>query len=125
MIVGTGVDLVDARRVQQLLARYGDRFLRRVFLPSEVAYCRRGQTNHLSFAAHIAAKESASKAIGTGWRRGVHWKCFEVIHEPSGRPTLRMHGRAREIALELGVKRASVSLSHDDCYAIAHVILEG
>ena len=124
MIIGIGVDLVHAHRVRELIDRYGDRFLLKIFLPNEIRYCQHGRTNHLSFAAHIAAKEACSKAIATGWRQGVHWKCFEVTHEPSGKPTITMHGRALEIAAQLGVSHVAVSLSHDDEYAIAQVVME-
>lgn len=124
MIIGIGVDLVHAGRVRELIDRYGDRFLQRIFMPDEISYCLRGRTNHLSFAAHIAAKEACAKAIGTGWRQGVHWKCFEVTHEPSGKPTITIHGRALEIADELGVGRVAVSLTHDTEYAIAQVVME-
>ena len=124
MIVGIGVDLVHAQRVRELIDRYGDRFLQKIFLPNEIRYCLRGRTNHLSFAAHIAAKEACAKALGTGWRQGVHWKSFEIMHESSGKPTIAMHGRAREIADELGVARVAISLSHDDAYAIAQAVME-
>ncbi|MCS6861064.1 MAG: holo-ACP synthase, partial [Abditibacteriales bacterium] len=96
LICGVGVDIVNIARVQSLLERYGDRFVRRVFLPGEIAYCRRRHACVEAFAAHVAAKEAAAKALGTGWRRGVHWKCVEVVHEPSGKPTLKLHARARD-----------------------------
>ncbi len=124
MIVGLGLDVVHTPRVRDLIARYGDHFLDKLFQPAEVAYCRRGRMNHLSFAAHIAAKEAASKALGTGWRQGVHWKLVEVAHEPSGQPTVVLHGRARARADELGVARIHVSLTHDGEYALAQVVFE-
>jgi holo-[acyl-carrier protein] synthase len=124
MIYGVGVDIVKIERVQSLLERYGERFLRRVFLPGEIAYCRRRQACAEAFAAHVAAKEAAAKALGTGWRRGVHWKCVEVVHERSGKPTLALHHRAREIAAHAGVTNMQVSLTHDGGFALAFVVLE-
>lgn len=124
MIVGLGSDLVHTLRVRELIARYGDHFLEKIFLPEEVSYCRRGRMNHLSFAALIAAKEATSKALGTGWRQGLHWKLVEVLHEPSGKPTVVLHGRARERAAELQMARIHLSLSHDGDYALAQVVLE-
>ena len=64
------------------------------------------------------------KAIGTGWKRGVRWRDFEVANLPSGKPTLRLHGRAAELATELGVQRISLSLTHTSELGMAHVILE-
>jgi holo-[acyl-carrier protein] synthase len=124
MIFGVGVDIVKVERVQSLLERYGERFLRRVFLPGEIAYCRRRHACAEAFAAHVAAKEAASKALGTGWRRGVHWKCVEVVHERSGKPTLKLHDRAREITERAGVTNMQVSLTHDGGFALAFVVLE-
>jgi len=76
------------------------------------------------YAARFAAKEAGMKAIGTGWRRGVTWQDFEVSNLPTGSPTLRLHGRAAEVAAELGVKRISLSLTHTAANGMAFVILE-
>lgn len=124
MIWGSGVDIVDVQRVEAMIARYGERFLKKVFTPSEIAYCGRRRFGHQNYAARIAAKEAGSKAIGTGWRQGVHWKNFEVTRAPSGKPTLAVHGRAKEIIEAAGVINMTLSMSHDESFAIAHVILE-
>jgi holo-[acyl-carrier protein] synthase len=124
LIVGVGVDIVKVERVQELLERFGERFLRRLFLPGEIAYCQRRNPSAQHFAAHVAAKEAASKALGTGWRRGVHWKCVEVIHEPSGKPTLQLHGAAQTIADQLGATNLQVSLTHDGGLAVAFVVVD-
>jgi holo-[acyl-carrier protein] synthase len=110
--------------VHNFLERYGERFTRRCFTPHEIEQCARYAHPAERFAGCIAAKEAASKALGTGWRRGVHWKNFEVAHEPSGKPTLRIHGRAAEIASQMGVKNVVVSLTHDAGVAAATVIFE-
>jgi holo-[acyl-carrier protein] synthase len=124
MIWGSGVDIVDVGRVEALIQRFGDRFLKKVFTPGEIAYCSRKRFGHQNYAARIAAKEAGSKAIGTGWRQGVHWKNFEVTRAPSGKPSLAVYGRAKEIVEAAGVTSVSLSLSHDDRYAIAQVIME-
>lgn len=124
-IVGCGVDLAEVGRIGGAIERYGERFLARVFTPGERAYVDRKKNRYERYAARFAAKEAAMKAIGTGWKNGVTWQDFEVTNLPSGRPTLRLSGKAAEIAEELGVRAVSLSLSHTESLAIAQVILEG
>ena len=125
MIIGLGIDICNIERVASFLERYGDRFTQRCFTAREIQHCARYANQGEQFAARIAAKEAASKALGTGWRRGVHWKCFEVAQEPSGKPFLRVHGRAAEIASQMGVRHINLSISHDAGVAVAIVIFEG
>ena len=125
MIVGMGVDMAEVERVRAAMERHGERFLRRVFTPAEIAYCRRFKNSHERFAARFAAKEAAMKALGTGWRRGVSWQDFELTNLPSGKPCLRLSGRALEICHSLGGSRVLVSLTHTGAHALAQVIIEG
>ncbi len=124
MILGLGLDVSRLDRVEEFIARYGERFARRILTDAEKADCFRVKNPAERVAGCIAAKEAASKALGTGWRQGVHWKCFEVAHLPSGKPTLLIHGRARELADALGVKSAHLSITHDAGIAAAVVIFE-
>ncbi len=124
MILGTGVDIVEVQRVGAAIERFGDRFLKRIFTPSEIQYCDPKPNRIERYAARFAAKEAGLKAIGTGWRNGVAWKEVEVRRESGGRPTLAFSGRAADFAERLGMKRASLSLSHTAEHAIAQVILE-
>lgn len=125
MVIGLGVDICRIDRVERFLERYQTRFTNRCFTSSEVRHCSRFGKSAEQFAARLAAKEAASKALGTGWRQGVHWKCFEVEHHPSGKPFLRVHGRAAEIASAMGVRNINLSLTHDAGAAVAVVIFEG
>lgn len=126
MIVGTGIDQIDIARIAQSIARYGSRFLERVYTPEEIAYCERKRQNAAeSFAARFAAKEAAAKALGTGIGAGVTWREIEVTRAPGSRPLLRLHGRAAEIATILGVHASSLSITHTGSIAMAMVILEG
>ena len=125
MIAGSGIDVVDIVRIQRIIDRFGQRFLDRVYLAAEQAYCLRKRNSAESFAARFAAKEAAAKALGTGISNGVNWLEIEVIREPSGRPTLRFHGRAAQIASHLGVVRSALSLTHTAEIAMASVVLEG
>lgn len=124
-VVAIGVDLVELDRIQGMLARHPDRFLERCFTPGERAYCaesERLRTERL--AARFAAKEAAFKAIGTGWAEGVAWTDAEVVHDGAGRPTLRVAGRAAEIARGLGIDRWHLTISHSRGAAIAMVVAE-
>ena len=124
MIVGSGIDLVEIDRIHRSIERYGTRFLNRIYTPAEQAYCLRKRKSAESFAARFAAKEAAAKALGTGISFGVSWLEIEVVREFSGRPTLRFHGRAAQIAWRLGVARAALSLTHTATLAQASVVLE-
>jgi len=125
MLVGTGIDLTEIPRIQKSIARFGDRFLDRIYTPREKAYCLRKRNSAESFAARFAAKEAAAKALGTGISYGVTWLEIEITREPSGRPGLAFHGRAAQLASRLGVVRAALSLTHTDDLAMASVALEG
>src|ERR1700691_3526248 len=105
MIVGSGIDLVEIGRIQQSMDRYGQRFLDRIFTGAEQEYCLRKRKSAESFAARFAAKEAGAKALGTGISHGVSWLEIEVVREPSGKPTIRFHGRSAAIAAPLGVTR--------------------
>jgi holo-[acyl-carrier protein] synthase len=124
MIVGTGVDLAEVHRIRASVERFGDRFVRRIYTVSEIAYVERKANRYERYAARFAAKEAGMKAIGTGWKRGVTWQDFEVANLPSGKPTLRFHGVAAQIADRLGVRHVSLSLTHTSELGMAHVILE-
>jgi holo-[acyl-carrier protein] synthase len=124
MIIGTGVDLAEVDRIQRSIERYGQRFIERIYTPAEIAYVERKANKFERYAARFAAKEAGMKAIGTGWRRGVRWRDFEVANLPSGKPTLRFHGVAAQFAERLGVKNVALSMTHTAEVAMAHVILE-
>jgi holo-[acyl-carrier protein] synthase len=125
LILGTGTDLAEVDRVRKAIERHGDRFIQRICTSVEIAYVQRKANRFERYAARFAAKEAGMKAIGTGWRRGVGWHDFEVVNLPTGRPTLRLHGVAAEVAAKMGVQRIHLSLTHTKDLAMAFVILEG
>lgn len=124
MILGTGVDLAEVGRIQASIERYGERFTRRVFTEREIAYAERKANKYERYAARFAAKEAGMKALGTGWSGGITWKDLEVTNLSSGRPTLALHGVARDVAGRLGVKTIHLSLTHSSAEAMAWVVLE-
>jgi holo-[acyl-carrier protein] synthase len=95
MILGIGNDIIDIRRIEATLARYGDRFVERVFTEVEQRKSDRRRNRAASYAKRFAAKEACSKALGTGLRNGVFWRDMGVVNLPSGRPTLVLTGGAR------------------------------
>ena len=94
MIIGIGSDIVDIRRIEQTFARFGDRFLERIFTDVERAKSDRRAQRAASYAKRFAAKEACAKALGTGLRAGVFWRDMGVINLPSGKPTMRLTGGA-------------------------------
>ena len=124
MVVGLGTDLTEIARIARSIERHGERFLARIYTPGEIAYCQRKRSFAESFAARFAAKEAAAKALGTGISRGVSWQEFEVTRAPSGKPSLLLHGRAAQLAAQLGVVSTALSLTHAREFAMAVVIFE-
>ena len=125
MIVGVGIDLVEIARVRRLVEGKGDRALQRLFTDGELAYANRKTDPFPHLAARVAAKEATFKAFGQhdGYR-SIAWKEMEVVSGADGNPTLRLHGNAAKLAIELGVTRLWVSLSHSQSAAGAVVIIE-
>jgi len=125
MIVGSGVDICEVERVRKALeSDHGRRFKERVFTAGEIAYAERRANRFERFAARFAAKEAGMKALGTGWRGGVTWHDFEVANLPSGRPTLRLHGKAAQLAGQMGVRNIALSLTHTAAQGLAVVLME-
>ena len=124
MIVGTGIDIAEVPRIREVIARHGERFLKRVFTEGEIQYCESKANRVERYAARFAAKEAGMKAIGTGWNHGVRWRDIEVARKPGGRPTLLLHGKAAEFAAKLGATNIALSLTHTAEEAMAQVILE-
>ena len=121
---GIGIDLVPVARMREVMARWQERFVARVFTPDEIAYCRSRRDPAPHFAARFAAKEAGLKALGTGLRLGVSWRELEVQRERGGPPVLVLRGRSREIARQRrGADRMLLALSHDGDYAIAQAML--
>ncbi len=114
-ITELGVDIIRVSRIRETLERFGQRFALRVLTPAEAAYVR---TNAERFAGRWAAKEAVSKVLGLGVR-GVGWRDIEVVRLPTGQPAVRLSGRARSRAEQLGMGRISLSITHEREYAVA------
>ena len=128
MIVGIGSDLCNIRRVEETLARYGDRFIQRCFTPVEQRKSEGRKQRAASYAKRFAAKEACSKALGTGLSKGVYWRDMGVVNLPSGKPTMQLTGGAAERLAKLipPGHEAVIHLSITDEFptAMAYVIIE-
>jgi len=124
MIAGIGSDIVSVQRIREAAERHGRRFLDRIFTAAELAYSRGKAREFEHLAARFAAKEALTKALGTGVSGGVLLSDAEVRNNAEGKPEMVLHGRAREGADALGVRRIHLTLSHADLYAVAFVVLE-
>ena len=124
-ILGTGVDIVETARIAGSLERHGGRFLARVFLESEQAYCKKMTAPESCYAARFAAKEAVAKAFGTGIGAELGWLDIEVQRKPSGEPFIVLHGLGAQTAARLGITDLRLSLSHSDHYAVAHALALG
>ncbi|HET6668596.1 MAG TPA: holo-ACP synthase [Pyrinomonadaceae bacterium] len=124
MIVSIGIDIIEVRRVREVLKRTPT-FAERVFTEAERAYCdSRGVVAPQHYAARFAAKEAALKALQTGWRGGISWHDVEIAAHDSGAPYLVLHGMAKELMENSGASKAHLSMSHTAEHAIAEVVLE-
>jgi holo-[acyl-carrier protein] synthase len=96
MIIGIGNDIIDIRRIEKTIARFGDKFIQRIFTPIEQKKSDARANRAASYAKRYAAKEACSKALGTGFRAGIFWKDMGVVNLPSGKPTMALTGGALE-----------------------------
>ncbi|HAB17094.1 MAG TPA: holo-ACP synthase [Verrucomicrobiota bacterium] len=124
MILGTGIDLVEISRIESSLGRHGERFLHRILLPGEVAYCLSYAKPGPHVAARFAAKEAVSKAFGTGIGARLGWHDIEVIRQSSGEPIVMLHAGGERLLVERGARRIHLSLTHTNGFAAAVAILE-
>ena len=127
MILGIGSDLIDIRRIEQAMERFGERFLERIFTDAERRKCDRRANRSASYARRFAAKEACSKALGTGFRNGVFWRDLGVVNLASGRPCMRLTGgalrRLEEITPAGMTARLDVTLTDEPPLAQAVVII--
>ena len=124
MIKGLGIDTCELDRIERIYGEYGERFLNRIYAPAEQTYALRYKDPTPRLAARFAAKEACMKALGTGWSNGVRWRDIVVVNDPSGKPTLELHGRAREFFARLEATHISLSITHNRKNATVIVIFE-
>ena len=121
-IVAHGIDLVDCPRIEQMIQRHGERFVKRVFTAAEQAYAQKNKNEVEKLAGRFAAKEAILKLVGTGWRGKIAWTDIEIINNAAGQPEVTLGGEVEKIAAELGIKHISVSITHTANFAIASAV---
>jgi len=122
MIGGLGTDIVEISRIREMLERHGSHFVDRCFTRSEIEYATKHRDPTLRYAGRWAAKEAVVKVLGTGFVQGITFHDVEVVSLHTGQPTVRLSGRAAEIAVEQGIERILLSISHAREYAVATAI---
>ena len=123
-IFGIGVDLVNAKRIQLLYQKYGDRFPKRILDDDEMQLFENSKNKERHLCNAFAGKEAAVKALGTGFSQGVHWKDFGLSHKSSGQPQLHYTKKIKEKFNSLGISSSHISISDEDPWSIAMVVLE-
>jgi holo-[acyl-carrier protein] synthase len=124
-ILGTGIDIVEVARLEEVIVRRGERFLDRVFTRSERAYCEERPRPVIHYAGRFAVKEAVLKAIRTGWVKGIAWRDIEVARGPRGEPLVQLTGGARKRADAMGIATIYISIAHTESYAVATALAEG
>ncbi|MBN2060984.1 MAG: holo-ACP synthase [Deltaproteobacteria bacterium] len=124
MIYGIGVDLVKTERMEEIISKWGDRFVKRVFTPLEREACSARAHPPSAFSLRFAAKEAFVKALGLGIEKGVTWQDIEIFSVPGGRPGLKLEGKSLEVCKDKGINGFHLSLSDEKEYGIAMVVLE-
>ena len=125
MIVGVGIDIIDVRRIKKILSKYGKKFKKRCFLSTEIKKTESKFHVINSYAKIYAAKEACSKALGTGFARGIHWKDIEINDNFYGKPLINLHNNALKRINKITNKNYIIELSISDekNYAVANVVI--
>jgi holo-[acyl-carrier protein] synthase len=121
-IVAHGIDLVDCPRIEQMIQRHGERFIKRVFTDAEQSYARANKNDVEKLAGRFAAKEAILKLMGTGWRGRIAWTDIEIINNAAGQPEVTLGGEVKKIADKLNIKHISISITHTANFAIASAV---
>lgn len=124
MIIGIGVDLVDVRRMEAIIFRWKERFLKRIFTEKEIHYCNNKKNPAQRFATRYAGKEAIIKALFPKNQEGISMRDIE-IDQKEGRPVVNLYGNVNRCAEELHIKKIHLMVTHDGDYGVANVILEG
>jgi holo-[acyl-carrier protein] synthase len=119
-LIGTGIDIVEVKRIEQILARRKEKFLDRVFTRDEIDYCMNKARPAMHLAARFAAKEAVAKALGTGFSKGIRMRDIEVVAAQKGSPSVKLHRAAARRCEALGATGILLSLSHTGDLALAH-----
>jgi holo-[acyl-carrier protein] synthase len=124
MVYGIGIDIIKIGRFEDALKRWGNRLNERLFTPQELLICHKKAQPGRHLALRFAAKEAFLKALGIGMFQGVAWKDIEILNDPLGRPQMKIMGKAKKLCQKKGINEILVSISHEEEYGVAQVLLE-
>ncbi len=122
-MIAVGTDILKVERIEQVVDRLGDKFVRRILTESEQAEYRASKQSNRLLAKRFAAKEAVAKALGTGIGRGVSWQDIQIEHDSNGAPLVRLRGGASEVAARRGGARVELSLADEVDYVVAFAVL--
>jgi holo-[acyl-carrier protein] synthase len=123
MILGSGVDIIEVKRIREAVKKWGDSFLKKVFTDNEITYSSKRRFIYEHLAARFATKEAVLKAFGGGWSRTLPWKDVEIINDKNGKPEVKLYREAKEIYDREKIDNIVVSMSHTKEHAVANAIL--
>lgn len=123
MVLGIGTDIIEVSRIEASYERFGERFLNRILLPGEIAYCLSYKQPGPFLAARFAAKEAISKAFGTGIGAQLSWQDMEIARKPSGEPYVILHGGGLDLLNARSASKVMITLSHTQTHAVAVAVL--
>lgn len=124
-IIGIGTDIVEVERIERMIERHGDLFLKRVYTPAEIEYCGIRKACGQHYAGRWAAKEAVLKTLGTGWAKGIQWTDIEMLNRYGGKPEIHLHQAAAKVATQLGIVEVQISISHCQSHAVAFATAVG
>lgn len=124
MVIGLGIDIVQNDRIENMIQRWGNKFLRKFFTDQEIDTLSKTKNKNQRFAANYAVKEAFVKALGTGFRSGTRFKCIEVKRDKLGKPYIDTIDGVKKIISERGVNKIHTTISHEKEYSVAVVIFE-
>ena len=121
MVIGIGTDIIEIDRIKDSIEKNGDRFLSKIYTPSEIEYCLSKANKYQHFAARFAAKEAVYKALATGWQELLSWQEIEIFNESTGMPQVTMCGKLKEFLSD--DKSLKISISHSKNYVVCVAII--
>ena len=121
MIIGIGTDIIEIKRIQRSIQEYGQDFLKKIYTPPEIEYCKNKANKYQHYAARFAAKEAVYKALASGWQQGISWQDVEVFNEPNGMPQVSISGKLKKFLST--DKSLKISISHSENYVTCMAII--
>jgi len=121
MVIGIGIDIIEINRIKQNVEKYGEKFLAKVYTPTEIEYCQSKASKYQHFAARFAAKEAVYKALATGWQEELSWQDIEISNKPTGMPVAILKGKLKAFLSDN--KDLKISISHSENYVTCVAII--